>query len=197
MKNLTIIGFAIVCTMSLIARDVLIEFKGAYFHPTNQRFRKIYKNGTLYGPEITFQLCRESSWYGFASADFFHKKGHSIGLETPTCIRLVPLGFGLKYFVPACFECVDWYVGLGFQPVYVSIENNSPAVPDHNKWACGGIAKCGAIIDIQCNFFLDLFVDYSFVHLRSIRNQTCCGPVVPRKSNISAVIVGAGLGYRF
>lgn len=181
--------------LSVVAHDILLEFKGAYFHPTSSRFRKIYHGGALYGPELTFQLCDE--WYGFASADFFHKKGLSIGLETSTSICLVPIGFGLKYLRPSCFECIDWYVGLGFQSVNVSIENNSSSVPDHSKWAFGGIAKAGMYIDLSCKFFLDLFVDYSFVNLCSVRTQTCCGPVTPLKTNIGGVIVGAGLGYRF
>lgn len=199
MNSLKKLGLLIIIfsTTSVIAHDVLLEFKGAYFHPTNDRFRKIYKNGALYGPEVTFQLCQDSCWYGFASIDFFHKRGHSIGLHTPTSIRLVPLGFGLKYIIPSCYECINWYAGIGFQPIHVSIENNSPAVPDHSKWAYGGIAKFGALIDVYCNFFVDVFVDYSFAHLHSIRTSTCCGPEVPLKTSISGVVVGAGLGYRF
>lgn len=199
MKTMKSLAFFLCLTISTLigARDILLEFKGAYFHPTNNRFRDIYKNGALYGPEITFELCDQSSWYGFASIDLFHRKGHSIGLDTLTSIRLVPIGLGLKYLSASCFESIQWYAGLGFQPIYVSIENDSPAVPDHSKWVPGGIAKVGTYIDLPQCFFLDLFVDYSFAHISSVRAQTCCGPVVSLKSNISGIIVGAGLGYRF
>jgi hypothetical protein len=48
---------------------------------------------------------------------------------------------------------------------------------------------------MQCDFVLDLFVDYSFVKV----NPFCCDlpNVQPRKADLSGVIIGAGLGYRF
>lgn len=181
--------------MQLISNDILLEFKGAYFHATGSRFKKIFaKGGALYGPELTFQLC-DSNWYGFLSVDFFRNKGHSIGSNTPTSIRLVPVGIGLKYFMPTCWECADFYAGLGFQPVHVRIENNSQFVPNQKRWVLGGIAKLGSYINFSCNWFLDLFIDYSFAHISARTTQI--PPVVPLSSSISGAIFGVGLGYRF
>lgn len=134
----------------------------------------------MYGPELTFQLCDNSCWYGFASVDFFHKKGHSIGLSTPTKVSLLPVGLGLKYFMPLCDEWADFYIGLGFQPVHVRTRALSAFVPQQNKWALGGIAKVGAYIDLSCNFVLDLFIDYSFAEVSSHVTQAPQGFSAPK-----------------
>jgi len=185
-------------TGSLSARDILLEFKGAYFLATEHLFREIYGNGgALYGPEVTFQLCDDDNWYGFASIDFFQKDGHSLGLCDATKARIMPLALGLKYFVPFCYG--DFYIGLGFQPTHLKTINCSPFVAEcTSQWGFGGIAKIGTYFDLPCNFLIDIFIDYSFVKVDC--NKKCqppAGPVTSTKADISGVIFGAGLGYRF
>lgn len=180
--------------MPLFCRDVLVEFKTAYFLPTNSCVRHIYGNGgALYGPEVTFQLCEDKSWYGFASADFLSKTGHSVGLCDRTKMYIVPLALGVKYFVPFCYG--DFYAGLGFQPLHLKTVNCSPyVVQTTSKWGFGGIAKIGAYFDLPCDFFVDLFFDYSFVKVGRV---ACCAGVIPLRANINGAIFGIGLGYRF
>lgn len=197
-KHIYLISLALLCCFiykPISAHDYLLEFKGAYFLSTDPLFKQIFCNGSaLCGPEFTFQVCR--NWYGFVSADFFSKCGTSVGLNSTTKIQLVPLGLGAKYFVPYCYG--DFYLGLGFQPTYLKTINNYPFVAQcTSQWGFGGIAKVGSYINLPCNFFLDLFVDYSFVWT-NCNNQACnTGFVVPLKSNLSGAIFGAGLGYRF
>jgi len=175
-------------------RDVLLEFKGAYFLPTNCEFRNIYDNGgALYGPEVTFELCNQI--YGFISIDFFQKNGRSLGDCSPTQITLVPIGMGLKYLVPFCLG--DFYVGLGFQPTVVQITNCSPfVIPEQSQWGFGGIAKVGTFFDLPCNLFIDIFIDYSFLNV-CFNNGCQTLPVVLNKAHLSGAIFGAGFGYRF
>ena len=186
--------FLVFACMPLVCRDVLLEFKGAYYFPTNHHVRDIYGNGSgLYGPEVTVQLCEGKDWYGFASADFLKKKGHSAGLCEPTTLYLVPLALGAKYFVP--FSYGDFYLGLGFQPTHVKTVNCiSNTVQRTSKWGFGGIAKAGAYFDLPRNFFIDVFFDYSFV---KVGGGPCCGSVIPVKAHMNGAIFGAGLGYRF
>ncbi len=185
---------------TLTARDILLEFKAAYFKPTGYRFKHIYKGGALYGPELTVQLseCNEH-WYGFLSVDYLSKKGLSIGLGTPTKVSLLPIGIGVKYFMPSCwFDNTDFYIGLGFQPIRVHTHDLSAfVIPKITKWGFGGIAKVGAYINFSCNFFLDLFIDYSFARVKSKLALAPTGPVVPLKSSVSGAIFGGGIGYRF
>jgi hypothetical protein len=195
-KKYYVIGAMLFSFSSLQSRDVLLEFKGAYFLPTDSVFKKIYHGGALYGPEITVQLCCDANVYGFVSVDFLQKNGKSIGFNSPTKVRLIPLGVGLKYFVPFCFG--DFYVGLGFQPTYLHTKDDSPLViPKHSKWGFGGIAKIGSYFDLPHNFFIDLFIDYSFVKVPFHNTHAPTGPVVPRTANVSGAIFGAGVGYRF
>lgn len=184
----------VVGCMPLISKDILLEFKGSFYLPTNAHVRHMYSNGGgLYGPEVTFQLGQDRDWYGFASADFLKKKGHSLGLCEPTTLYLVPLALGVKYFVP--FVYGDLYVGLGFQPLHVKTVNCiADTVERTSKWGFGGIAKTGAYFDLPRNFLIDIFIDYSFV---KVGGGPCCGSVIPVKANMGGVIFGAGLGYRF
>lgn len=183
-----------VVSQALLARDILLEFKAAYFWPQDSCVRSIYGNGgALYGPEVTFGLCEETNWYGFASIDFFNKSGRSVGLCDVTKIRVMPVALGAKYFVPFCYG--DFYVGLGFQPTHLKTINCSEFVAQTtSKWGFGGIAKVGSYFDLPCNFFVDLFLDYSFV---KVGCTNCAVDTVPLKANLSGVIFGAGIGYRF
>lgn len=195
----------ILCSLALILpsllisreqeRDILLEFKAAYFQPTGSLFRHIYGGSALFGPEVTFKL--KNQWYGFASVDYLTKNGKSLGLRTSTHVNLLPLGIGLKYLW--CMnDYSQFYAGLGFQPVYVMLENCSPYVAkNQNKWGFGGIAKIGAFVDLPHHFFLDFFVDYSFVKVPFKNSVVPAGYVQPHKANVSGAIFGAGVGYRF
>jgi hypothetical protein len=177
--------------------DLIIELKGAAFVPTSSRLKNIYGNaiGNV-GGEATFQLssCNEH-WYGFASVDYLNKKGHSIGLCAPTKVDLVPLALGVKYFIPFCYG--NFYLGLGFQPLYVKTHNPPYVAPCTSQWAFGGIAKIGSYFDLPCDWVFDLFIDYSFAKTGCKKCSNAPSAVIPLKASIDGVIFGAGLGYRF
>ncbi len=178
---------------SLHSIDTILEFKGAYFLSTDQTFKKIFSNGgALYGPEITAKIYKHL--YGFASADFFNKNGSSIGLCSSTRANIVNLGFGLKYLIDFCYG--DFYVGLGVLPTKLKTTDCSPfVINQQSKWACGGIAKVGAYIDLPCSFVLDLFFNYSFVAIKF----DCCPNALtqPNTARLNGCWFGAGVGYRF
>lgn len=190
---------ALVSMASLGARDVILEFKGAYFLPTDCTFKSIYHHGSaLFGPELTVQLCEERPWYAFVSVDYFQKKGKSVGLCTPTKVELIPFAFGLKYFFPVCCDEVNFYLGLGFQAIDVRTKNCSTSVVQSlSQWGFGGIAKGGVYWFLPRNFVLDFFVDYSFVKTHP-SNCWCPNPgVAITRANVSGAIFGIGLGYNF
>lgn len=181
------------CYGSVLARDVLLEAKGAYYIATGDRFRDIYgTGGGRYGAELTVEFCRNI--YGWVSAEGFTKHGCSIGGKNPTKLTLVPLGFGFKYFHEV--DCGDLYVGLGVLATQVTEKDCSPfVIPRRCDWTAGGIVKAGWIVDLPRCFFIDFFVDYSCINIKfcrgpSITVQSC-------KANIGGVALGAGIGYRF
>lgn len=174
------------------AYDVLLEFKGAYFLPTNTLFRKIYNGSAIYGPELTAGCYK--NLYGFVSVDYFSKQGRSIGLCSPTKMNMLNLGIGLKYLVPFCYG--DFYVGLGALPTRLHVKDGSRyVIPCRTKWGCGGVAKVGAYFDLPKSFFVDLFFDYSFATIPF----PCCptAPVQSYNAKLNGCWFGVGLGYRF
>lgn len=183
--------------LPLAAQNFLLECKGAYFRPTNERFKNIFGKGAgLFNAELTFDIGENECWYGFASVGYMSKVGRSIGLDTPTKVQIVPLAVGLKCLAP--FDYGNWYVGIGFQPTHLHTSNDSPFVANTSKWGLGGITKLGVFFDMSCNFFIDVFFDYSFVKIGQEKDlQAPAGAVVPLKATISGAIFGAGLGYRF
>ncbi len=183
---------------SLAARDVIVEFKGAYFWPTNSDFKHIYHHGgILYGPELTLQLFDDTNWYVFASLDYFHKKGHSVGLCDPTSVTLIPLALGLKYFVPVCDDRIDLYGGLGFEWMYARTKNCTElGVLKQTDWGLGGIVKAGAYYRLPHNFLIDAFIGYSYAKVGS-NDCDCQSGIESKRANVSGAIFGLGLGYSF
>jgi hypothetical protein len=187
---------ALLIACPLMGRNVLLEFKGAYFLPTSCDFKNIYRHGgALFGPELTVQLCECKDWYVFTSFDYFQKKGHSVGLCDPTTVTLIPVALGLKYFLPAFDDRVDFYGGLGFEAVNVRTKSCSDnVITKLSQWGFGGIAKVGAYYYLPHCFVIDFFIDYSFVRVGS--NDCNCG-VQSVKANIGGAIFGVGIGYNF
>jgi len=173
-------------------RDVLLEFKAAYFLPTNDTFKDIYGGGAIYGPEVTGQLYKRL--YGFTSVNFFNNHGKSIGLCNPTTVKLVTLGLGLKYLIPSIYG--TWYIGLGIVPTRLHTHDYSPFVaPFSTRWTCGGVTKAGVYIDLRHSLFLDLFFDYSFAR---VKPKCVSGIQVEQHAAYpNGCSFGAGLGYRF
>jgi len=191
---------ALIFTFCIQSKDIILEFKGAYYLPTNGEFKNIYHNGSaLYGPEVTIQLCSDRSWYGFASVDYFKKKGNSIGLCNPTHIKLIPVTIGLKYLVPVFRDHISFYTGLGLVAENARIKNCSAFVPLHqSQWGIGGIAKVGAYGYLPHNFVIDMFIDYNFVKIGNSSCVVCTQPYLESmKANVSGAVFGVGLGYRF
>lgn len=177
-------------------KDIILEFKTAYFQPVNHTFKHIYKGAAIFGPEVTFNIAQRI--YGFASYDFLTKNGRSIGLDTFTKVNFHVLAGGLK-FIGCVTDKVSLYAGLGFQPISLQTNNHSPYVIQMtHKWGFGGIAKFGTYIDLPHNLVLDIFADYSFVKVnRSSRTEFPVGYIQQTKANLSGFILGAGIGYRF
>lgn len=202
LKNIYLITFILSASIyckNTFCKNILLEFKAASFFPTNSCTKDIYgKAAGLFGSELTFQLCENKNWYGFASVDFLSKSGHSIGLCNYTKLDIVPFGLGLKYFVPFGYKnCYlgDFYLGLGVQPLYLKTSdclNNITTIT--SRWGCGGIAKIGSYFYLPCNFFIDLFFDYSFVNVKA---KNCSEFIIPQKADLNGAILGVGIGYMF
>ena len=178
---------------NVFCRNVILEFKGAYFLPINSSFKDLYKGGFLFGPELTVQLFDTKRWYGFASIEYFKKKGQDLGLADSTKLKLLPVAVGLKYFVPIV-ERADFYFGFGFQAANIRTKSRRVFVTEkRSKWGFGALGKIGTYIHVRPNFLVDLFLDYSFIRSNNFYGHT----VSHSKSNVSSAIFGVALCCQF
>lgn len=179
-------------SFSLNTTEVLTEIKGAYFRPTDQTFRDIYGSAqALYTLELSPQLWKDL--YAFTSGSFLYQTGHSTGDGSESTFYCIPIGTGLKYFYP--IKWIDIYAGAGALAVYTHTKNDSPyVIREISKWGYGGIFKLGALFN-KNSFFLDLFADYSIIHIPF--SDTRNGTIVPKNGDLSGFSIGAGIGYRF
>lgn len=170
------------------------EFRGAGFFHSSHRFREIYGNvGTSYQIEAAgnFNCCNLDCNLGwFANVDWTQKKGRSEGLNDPTKMSIANLSFGLKYLYP--FFCnYTAYAGIGPSFSRIALDNHHSHQRSHNnrynsRIAIGGIIKTGVLYSINCNLFLDGFVDYLYQPVNYSTNV-----------DIGGFKLGAGIGYKF
>ena len=186
-KKLGMFFLLFLTSITIVAHDVLLEFKGAGFVPTSQPFREIYGSAGEFGVELTAGGLSKHL-YAFSSIDFLIKNGATVELDSPTKVTVVDLAIGLKYFIP--FKHGDFYFGLGAQPTRISMTDETTIEPA--QWTCGGIAKAGVIFNMPYSFFADLFVDYSFAKFNASLGSTPAGT-----TSVNGCLFGLGFGYRF
>lgn len=180
------------CCVDPCCTSMLLEFRAAYFHPTGCRFDDIYGGTGIYNLEFSIQTwCDLYTW---VSVGYLRESGHSIGLSTPTTIQLVPLGIGLKYMF-SCF-CFRPYIGAGFGATWMDIDNKTKFVHDVTDWVFGGIFKVGSLWNFCNCWFLDAFIDYTY--MKKDYHGTWNNPFVYRHDgDISGFSFGLGIGVEF
>lgn len=173
-------------------RDVLLEFRAAYFHPTGSRFDDIYGGSGIYNLELSVQTwCDLYTWL---SVGYLRETGRTKELKTKTTFQMVPLGIGFKYLF-SC-GCFNPYLGAGLGVTWMDVDNKTSFAHDVDDWGVGGVFKIGSLWNFCDCWFLDLFIDYTYMCLGF--SGTKSDPFVFRNdADISGFSFGAGIGYRF
>ena len=165
--------------------DPTLKVRVAAFWPTSDRFREIYGSSMpSYQIEAGFTFLQ--NFRGWVNFDWVYKKGHSEPLHHKTTINLSNGSFGVS-FVQCVTDDISLYAGIG--PSFGDIRIRNRTTKEHkreNKFAVGGVVKLGAVYQINCRFFLDLFVDYLYqpAHIRS-------------DVNVGGLKAGIGVGTHF
>ena len=182
--------FTVAGISSLLARETLLEVKGAFYYPTSGEFRDIYSTGGMFGAEASIQTWRQL--YTWTSGSFFIKEGRSIGLKNQTRIAFYPLGVGIKYLFPVSWA--DFYLGGGPLAVYMHIHDHSPGVVQKTcRWGGGGIVKGGVIMTpFNRRFFFDFFTDYSFLYVPVEKHHG----LYRHRADLSGWSIGLGIGCK-
>ncbi len=176
----------------LQSREILPTLRGAYYYPTDHRFRDIYSTYGLYSIETSVQAWK--ALYPWASAGFLYASGSSIGENDSTRFYMIPIGIGLKYFFKT--NRVFPYLGLGAIVAYAHINNDSKFVKRKQaRWGVGGIAKTGFLAYATQSLFFDFFLDYTYLKMSFSHDSS--KPTTNRKGDLSGLSVGGGIGYKF
>jgi len=192
-----IIVFILITFMPLLAySETSLEFRTAAFFHSSDRFRDIYgRVGPSYQIEAAHSLNDYFDCYSglerfnaFANIDWYSENGKSEGLNWKTKVSIANFSFGLRY--PYYFtNGLALYVGIGPSISRIVLNNhnhNFNQKRSDTKIAFGGILKTGILYSINCNFFLDVFVDYLY---QPVHYST--------RVDIGGFKIGSGLGYKF
>ncbi len=167
--------------MESIGLDVRI----AAFFPTSKLFRDIY--GTV-SPSYQIEasgIVREH-WHLWSNLSYVRKSGHSIPLNVPSRLQLVPIAAGFKYvwdrngFAP--------YAGIGLSYIWLKEKNNLDLCNRVNS--AGAIFKSG-ITKKYKRLAFSLFADYQLQKF-TVTNSTC-----RQRVNISGFLLGGAIGVTF
>jgi hypothetical protein len=163
-----------------------IKIRGGVFLPQASLFRGIYGRALpLIEIEAATLLREHLELWG--NIDWTGKRGHSIGLCSPTKVNIVNFSFGLN--VPFSWtDCFGLYLGLGpsFGGTRLCNRLLNGATERVSKGAVGVVLKSGARWDVGERAFIDLFVDYLYQKVN-----------FPTHVNVGGVKIGLGLGVAF
>lgn len=150
-----------------------LELRAAAFFPSSHLFKEIYGNvGTNYQIEANTRFndyhipsyCLECIIIPetFVNFDWYTKKGRSVGFKDPTRISIADVSLGGKLSFDLCHSFSP-YAGIGVSLSRIRLKNKSHCTHEEvSKLAWGGLVKSGIKYEINCDLFLDLFVDYLY-----------------------------------
>lgn len=165
---------------------VNLQVRGGGYIPLDSMVQQVYGRG---GPEVEgeVQVGITDQVGIWANANYFSRTGHSVGLNAPTHLRLIPLSIGLKGFIPIAQQW-ELYAGIGGTYSIIHIHDDSLFLTSHiNQNRPGFVVKGGFMRGLSDNTFLDVFVDYYYTTM-TINNI---------HRNLGGLRIGAGLGLKF
>lgn len=178
--------------------DSLLEVKGGYFFFANSTMRKIYDKGG-YDLQVSgsFSVATWPERYGldiYASVEFLHCSGKTIGGNEKTSIWEIPVNLGLKPIIAICTS-VQYYFAIGPRYFHLHQHNNSSTlVKNIDRNGIGLFANTGFNFFPTEHLLIDVFGEYSYTKISfhsSKRN------VFGQSIQVGGFVFGVGLGYAF
>lgn len=177
----------------LSAQCVDIEARAGYYYLMDKTARKIYQNGM---PEYQIEAAflYYNPWVIWVNGGYMTQKGHSIGLDNPTRMWMVPVAIGAKYVFE--LECgFDAYLGLGATYSFLHTKDDSPYVHKYvKKNAFGGVARSGMRYKYCESWFVEGFIDYTYTKFNFRGNED---NIIRKNFDMSGFLFGAGIGCTF
>ncbi len=162
-----------------------VEVRSAYFLPSNNLERELYK-GARFDAEVQVNKSFCNGWELWGNFTYFQKTGHS-ALNNKTTLTLYPLSLGVRYVFPITF-CMNAYLGAGINGTWIHLHNVDPFLqPERfSRFKVGVTGKSGLIYNITECIYLDAFIDYLYIPANFVNAD-----------NVGGFNFGLGLGYRF
>lgn len=176
-------------TNILFCDNISVQARVGYFYPYSPFVRKIYhKNHRIeYEFEGAYLFCNPYSvWVNFNS---YNANGHSKGLKEGTSIYIRPFSVGFKYdFVRTRNANLYAGAGLTYTRAKTHEHQHTEDIDRHvQKSEFGGVIKSGVLMSLPYCFIADLFADYYFTKLHTVRGF----------QNVGGLRVGLGIGTSF
>lgn len=179
-----------------------VKLSVAYFRPTDDKVRKIYSDAWA---NYQFELSRtlfNSNWAAWGSVDWSGANGEALYIgsqpvsKDKTNLWILPLSFGLQYYLPVDRLNGRFYLGGGASVAFVRITDDHDHVKKNlsKNGAWGGILKSGFQYFFCNSLFLDVFMNYSFQKVRFSNEHT---NVQTSDAHLDGLKIGAGLGLCF
>ncbi|MBU4203905.1 MAG: hypothetical protein KKD59_08160 [Acidobacteria bacterium] len=181
MKRIIIFFIAVFYMQGYVTASVgAFEVKGNYFIPSEQAFKDIYGGGFAFGAEVSFKIWNNLHFW--ADGRFLSRKGELTFTKEETKLQIIPIGFGLKYFLTA--GTLQFYGGIG-GGYFIFKESN--VIGDVSKDGFGFITRIGVLFQVTDSFFFDLFGNYS----------NCKMHPADFSIDIGGIEAGIGAGFKF
>ncbi len=162
-----------------------VELRYGVLFPSSSLVRELYGNVLpSYQIEATVSMCGCYSLW--TSLDFTKGRGNRCACDVKTWLNLYTWGLGVKghYCLASCLE---GYLGIGMTCANTHVKNKRCCFDEKvSRVSVGGIVKGGLTYALDCNWFIDLFCDYTYqpVHFE-------------RHTNVGGITTGLGIGYTF
>ena len=187
--------------------DISVEGRVAYFHPSSSKVRRIYGDGWAdYQLEISKGVYENLRIW--AGVNGFSRGGESKGFHHHhTRLQLIPINFGLKYYIPFCTD-FNFYLSGAASYSFLRIKDNSHYVHEHthkNGW--GGLVQAGITYDFWRCAYVNLFAEGFFQEFDFHNSHGSSGYgsynssssrfIKRHKLDMSGYKLGVGIGYTF
>jgi len=185
-KHGTILTFALILagmTNAAWGAGVNLTLKAGLFFPSDDVFRDVYKNVTVFGGELAVPLA--GGLHVWAGAEYQGDKGLLPVTQEESKLRIVPLYAGLRYHFGQ--SRVRPY--LGAAAAFFLLKEENP-IGTGSESGLGFLGQGGLLVKLGGRIGLDVFMNYRACTLKTDGAD-------PIKAKIGGISAGLGLVFQF
>lgn len=169
--------------------ELVVGFKGAYFHPDDKYMRKTYKGGLLATFELAYPIFSRLKLIG--DVGLFSKRAKKGDLKTH--IYFIPISLGLRYHI-LITENISLFFRGGGNGFYLKVKNRYNNLKNTvEKNGYGAVFGTGMDGKLRGGWLISIFFDYLY-DKKSVYDKFFERRVA---KNLGGWAIGGALGYHF